>query len=33
MKKIDETERRLAKRATVFSSGGFRPTNSDTELR
>lgn len=33
MKKIDKIKRKLAKRATVFSSGGLRPTNFDTEFR
>ncbi len=31
MRGIDEIKRMFAKKVTIFLSGGFRPTNSDTE--
>lgn len=31
MKRIDEIKRMLVKKATSFTTGGFKPTNSDTE--
>ena len=31
MKRIDEIKKILVKKATGFTTGGFKPTNSDTE--
>ena len=31
MKRIEEIKKQLVKRATGFITGGFRPTNSNTE--
>lgn len=31
MKRINEIKKMLAKKATIFTSGGFKPTYSDTE--
>lgn len=31
MERIDEIKRMLVKKATGFTTGGFKPTNSDSE--